>query len=316
MFDDVTQTASPGDKPERMSPPVIDPHHHLWDLEHNPYPWLQTRPLAPRLEGDIEPIAKTYMLKDYLADVQNQNVVKSVHIECGWDPDDPVGETAWLQSVADQYGFPHGIVARAQLDTPDIEKILGGHAQYKNARGIRHIVCWHRDPVKSYVQRPDLLTDPQWRRGFRLLRRFGFSFDLQLYPSQMADAASLAQAHPETLIILDHAGMPVDRDETGIRTWRQGMGALAALPNVVSKISGLGAFDWRWSADSIRPFVLETIEIFGVSRCMFASNFPVDKLYSDFDSLYAAFHSITAGFSAAEKQMLFHDNAIRYYRLA
>jgi predicted TIM-barrel fold metal-dependent hydrolase len=316
MFDDVTQPASPGDKPERMSPPVIDPHHHLWDLEHNPYPWLQTRPLAPRLEGDIEPIAKTYMLKDYLADVQNQNVVKSVHIECGWDPDDPVGETAWLQSVADQYGFPHGIVARAQLDTPDIEKILGGHAQYKNARGIRHIVCWHRDPVKSYVQRPDLLTDPQWRRGFRLLRRFGFSFDLQLYPSQMADAASLAQAHPETLIILDHAGMPVDRDETGIRTWRQGMGALAALPNVVSKISGLGAFDWRWSADSIRPFVLETIEIFGVSRCMFASNFPVDKLYSDFDSLYAAFHSITAGFSAAEKQMLFHDNAIRYYRLA
>jgi predicted TIM-barrel fold metal-dependent hydrolase len=316
MFDDVTQPALPGDEPERMSPLVIDPHHHLWDLEHNPYPWLQTRPLAPRLEGDIEPIAKTYMLKDYLADVQNQNVVKSVHIECGWDPDDPVGETAWLQSVADQYGFPHGIVARAELDTPDIEKILGGHAQYKNARGIRHIVCWHRDPVKSYVQRPDLLTDPQWRRGFRFLRRFGFSFDLQLYPSQMADAAGLAQAHPETLIILDHAGMPVDRDETGIRTWRQGMRALAALPNVVSKISGLGAFDWRWSADSIRPFVLETIEIFGVSRCMFASNFPVDKLYSDFDSLYAAFHSITAGFSAAEKQMLFHDNAIRYYRLA
>jgi predicted TIM-barrel fold metal-dependent hydrolase len=131
----------------------------------------------------------------------------------------------------------------------------------------------------------------------------------------MADAAGLAQAHPETLIILDHAGMPVDRDEAGIRTWRQGMRALAAVPNVVSKISGLGAFDWRWSADSIRPFVLETIEIFGVSRCMFASNFPVDKLYSDFDSLYAAFHSITRDFSPDEKRRLFHDNAERYYRL-
>jgi predicted TIM-barrel fold metal-dependent hydrolase len=298
-----------------MSPPLIDPHHHLWDLEHNPYPWLQTRPLAPRLEGDIEPIAKTYIIEDYLADVRNQNVVKSVHVECGWDPDHPVGETAWLQSVADKYGFPHGIVARAELDAPDIAKILAGHAQSKNVRGIRHIVCWHHDPVKSYVRRPDLLTDPQWRRGFRLLREFGFSFDLQLYPSQMADAAGLAQAHPETLIILDHAGMPVDRDEEGIHTWRQGMRALAAAPNVVSKISGLGAFDWRWSADSIRPFVLETIEIFGVGRCMFASNFPVDKLYSDFDSLYIAFHSITAAFSAAEKQMLFHDNAMRYYRL-
>ncbi len=105
-----------------MPLPIIDPHHHLWDLEHNRYPWLQTRPLAPRLEGDIEPIAKTYAIEDYLADVRNQSVVKSVHVECGWDPDDPVGETAWLQSVADKYGFPHGIVARAELDAPDIEK--------------------------------------------------------------------------------------------------------------------------------------------------------------------------------------------------
>ena len=298
-----------------MAAAVIDPHHHLWDLEHNQYPWLQTRPLAPRLEGDIEPIAKSYHIGNYLADVRNQNVVKSVHVECGWDPADPVGETAWLQSVANQHGFPHGIVARAELDAPHIEKILAGHAQYKNVRGIRHIVCWHRDPVKSYVSRPYLLTDRQWLHGFGLLHKFGFSFDLQLYPSQMVDGAVLAVSHPETLIILDHAGMPVDRDEQGIQIWRRGLQQLAAAPNVVSKISGLGAFDWHWNADSIRPFVLETIEIFGVSRCMFASNFPVDKLYSDFDSLYAAFHSITDSFSAAEKRMLFHDNAMRYYRL-
>jgi predicted TIM-barrel fold metal-dependent hydrolase len=298
-----------------MPPPLIDPHHHLWDLEHNRYPWLQTRPLAPRLEGDIEPIAKTYVIKDYLADVRNQNVIKSVHVECGWDSDDPVGETAWLQSVADKYGFPHGIVARAELDASDIEEILEGHAQYRNARGIRHIVCWHRDPIKSYVSRPDLLTDRQWRHGFGLLQKFGFSFDLQLYPSQMAEGADLAQSHPETLIILDHAGMPVERDEEGIQTWRQGLRGLAAAPNVVVKISGLGAFDWHWTVDSIRPFVLETIETFGISRCMFASNFPVDRLYSDFDKLYAAFHSITHDFSESEKRMLFHDNAARFYRL-
>jgi predicted TIM-barrel fold metal-dependent hydrolase len=261
-----------------MPLPIIDPHHHLWDLEHNRYPWLQTRPLAPRLEGDIEPIAKTYGIEDYLADVQNQSVVKSVHVECGWDPDDPVGETAWLQSVADQYGFPHGIVARAELDAPDIEKILAWQAQYKNVRGIRHIVCWHRDPVKSYGCRPNLLSDSQWRRGFALLQKFGFSFDLQLYPLQMGEGVDLARSYPETLIILDHAGMPVDRDEEGIRTWREGLGGFAATPNVAVKISGLGAFDWRWTVDSLRPFVLETIDTFGIDRCMFASNFPVDKL--------------------------------------
>jgi predicted TIM-barrel fold metal-dependent hydrolase len=294
---------------------IIDPHHHLWDLEQNRYPWLQERPLKPRLEGDIEPIARTYGIEDYLADVRNQNVVKSVHVECGWDPNEPVGETAWLQSIADKHGFPHGIVARAELNANDIEKLLTGHAQYKNVRGIRHIICWHRDPVKSYVSRPDLLTDPQWRRGFGLLQKFGFSFDLQLYPSQMVDGAELARSHPETLIILDHAGMPVDRDEEGIRIWRRGMRALAAASNVVVKISGLGAFDWHWTIDSFRPFVLETIDIFGVDRCIIASNFPVDKLYRDFDALYAAFYSITDGFSKSDKQMLFHDNAARFYRL-
>ena len=93
------------------------------------------------------------------------------------------------------------------------------------------------------------------------------------------------------------------------------MRELAAAPNVVVKISGLGTVDWNWTVESIRPFVLQTIDTFGISRCMFASNFPVDKLYSDFDTLYAAFREITKHLSVDERQMLFHDNAARYYRL-
>ena len=131
----------------------------------------------------------------------------------------------------------------------------------------------------------------------------------------MAAGADLARSRPETPIVLDHAGMPVDRDEEGIQTWRKGLQQLAAAPNVVVKISGLGATDWNWTVDSLRPFILETIDIFGVDRCMFASNFPVDKLYSDFNTLYAAFYSITDAFSRDEKRMLFHDNAARFYRL-
>jgi predicted TIM-barrel fold metal-dependent hydrolase len=294
---------------------VIDPHHHLWDLGRNKYPWLQERLLAPRLEGDVRPVAEDYLLKDYLADVRNHNVVKSVHVECGWDPSDPVGETEWLQGIADKHGFPHGIVARATLDAPDVEQILENHARHKNIRGIRHAINWHPDPAKTYANRPDLIRTDAWRRGFGLLRRFGLSFDLQLYPAQMADAAALAHAYPDVLIILNHAGMPVDRNEEGIRLWRSGMQQLAAAANVVVKISGLGTVDWDWTVESIRPFVLQTIEAFGVSRCMFASNFPVDKLYSDFDTLYAAFREITAPFSAEERRMLFHNNAARYYRL-
>jgi predicted TIM-barrel fold metal-dependent hydrolase len=294
---------------------VIDPHHHLWDLGHNTYPWLQKRPLTPRLEGDIGPIAKDYLLEDYLADTGQQKVVKSVHVECGWDPSDPVGETKWLQDLAEKHGYPHGIVARATLDAPDIEQVLEGHTRYKNIRGIRHAINWHPDPAKTYVNRPDLIRTEAWRQGFGLLRRFGLSFDLQLYPAQMADAVELARAHPDILIILNHAGMPVDRDASSLDLWRRGMRELAAVPNVVVKISGLGTVDWNWTVESIRPFVLQTIEAFGVSRCMFASNFPVDKLYSDFDTLYGALRKITQSFSVDECRMLFHDNAARYYRL-
>ena len=295
--------------------PVIDAHHHLWDLQNNKYPWLQEQPLKLRLEGNIEPIAKDYLLKDYLEDIRNQNVVKSVHVQTGWDPADPVGETRWLQGLADQHGYPHGIVARATLDAPDVEQVLEGHLRYRNVRGIRHMINWHPDPLKTYVDRPDLVTTSAWRRGFALLHRFGLSFDLQLYPAQMADAAALAYANPETLIILNHAGMPVDRDEEGIRLWQRGIRQLADAPNVVAKISGLGTVDWKWTLESIRPFVLQTIEAFGISRCMFASNFPVDKLFSDFDTLYDSFREITASFSADERRKLFHDNATRYYRL-
>jgi predicted TIM-barrel fold metal-dependent hydrolase len=295
--------------------PIIDPHHHLWDLGRNRYPWLQERPLRLRVEGDVSPIAKDYLLEDYWADARNQNVIKSVHVESGWDPSNLAGETAWLQRLADKHGFPHGIVAHATLDAPDVERVLEAHAGYRNVRGIRHIVNWHPDPTKTYVDRPDLIRTAAWRRGFGLLRRFGFSFDLQLYPAQMHDAAALARAYPDVPIILNHAGMPVDRDEQGLDLWRRGMRELAAAPNVAVKISGLGVADRHWTVESIRPFVLQTIEIFGVSRCMFASNFPVDKLWSDFDRLYAAFHEISQPFGEAERRQLFHDNAARYYRL-
>ena len=295
--------------------PIVDPHHHLWDLERFSYPWLSARPLPASVAGDVAPIAKSYLLDDYLADTAKQKVVKSVHVDAGFDPAQPVEETRWLQSIADQRGFPHGIVARAELHRPDVETTLASHCRFPNVRGIRHIVNWHPDPAKTYVTKPDFLTDPAWLRGFAQLKRYNLSFDLQLYPSQMADAAALAAAHGDTTIILNHAGMPVDRDPEALSLWRAGMRALGAQPNVWVKISGLGMVDWRWTEQSIRPFVLETIEIFGPDRCMFASNFPVDKLYSSFDALYDAFKSIVRDFSVGERRKLFSDTALAVYRI-
>jgi predicted TIM-barrel fold metal-dependent hydrolase len=294
---------------------VIDPHIHLWDLERNLYPWLMQRPLPASVAGDVSPIARSYRLEDYLAESARWQVTACVHVDAGFDPADPVAETRWLQEIATTHGFPQGIVAAAQLHDPGVAAVLEGHAAFPNVRGIRHIVNWHEDPGKTYVDRPDLLADQQWNAGFALLRRYGLSFDLQLYPSQMAEAAALAARHPDTLLILNHAGMPVDRHAEGLAQWRTGIRLLAAQPNLAVKISGLGMMDWAWTVDSLRPFVLETIAAFGIDRCMFASNFPVDRLYGSFDRLFDAFDEIVTEFSADERRALFGETARRLYRL-
>jgi len=294
--------------------PIIDPHHHLYDLKTGNYPWLQG-PMLKRVFGDYSAIRKDYLIDDFRADIKNQNVVKTVHLQVEYDHNDPVAETRWLQSVADKHGYPHGIVAFADLASKNVQAIIEEHCQYPNVRGIRQCLNYHRDPVKTFIESPHLMSDPQWRRGYGLLKRHGLSFDLQLYYTQMEEALALARDFPDTPMVLNHTGMPVDRAPDEIEGWKTNMKRLASAQNVFCKISGLGMGDWKWTVDSIRPFVLHAIEAFGVSRCMFASNFPVDKLFSSYDAVFDAFKEITKGFSPAERRALFHDNAERVYRL-
>jgi predicted TIM-barrel fold metal-dependent hydrolase len=292
---------------------IIDAHHHLWDLERHHYPWLANP--APHPAG--EPLRRSYRLSDFLEDARNQDLVKSVHLQAAMD--DPVQETAWLQSLADDpagRGFPHAIVAFADLADPRVEAVLERHCRYPNLRGIRFMVNYiEGEPLYCMTSRGDWLGDAQWRRGYALLEKYRLSFDLQVYCHQMAEAADLAGAFPGVRIMLNHAGLPHQRDPGYVESWRRGMRMLAERPNVAAKISGLAMFDHDWTVESIRPFVLDTIEIFGVDRCLFASNFPVDRLHSDYDAIWKAFDRITAHFSEAERRQLFHDNAARFYRL-
>jgi predicted TIM-barrel fold metal-dependent hydrolase len=292
---------------------IIDPHHHLWDLTNHEYTWLRRRPPDEGPDGDITPIAHDYLIADYLADSSAYDLAKSVHVECGWSEPDPVDETHWLQSIADVHGFPHGIVAYAALDQSDVERVLQGHRRYANTRGIRQILNWHPDPGKTYLKRPDMMQDAAWLRGFALLEKYGLRFDLQIYPSQMADAAELAAKHPDQPIILNHMGMPVDRDVQAVELWRRGMRLLSACENVSVKISGPFVGDRSWTVATLRPFMLETIDLFGVDRVMLASNFPVDKLYRSFTAMYEAFEEVLAVFSPAERHAMFYANAERLY---
>jgi len=296
---------------------IIDPHHHLWDLERHRYPWL--RPETAHPAGDLTPICRTYQLDDFLADAAGLDLVKSVHLQAEIDRSDPVAETAWLQAIADapgSRGFPHGIVAFADLADPKVEATIEQHCRHANVRGIRYLLNYEEGlPLYCATERGDWLRDPQWRRGYALLGKYGLSFDLQIFWQQMDDALDLARTFPETQVILNHTGMPRMRDPAYVESWRNGMRTLAAAPNAAVKISGLGMFHHDWTAKLIRPFVLDTIEIFGTDRCMFASNFPVDRLHADYHAIWRAFDRVTADFSQAERRALFHDNAARFYRL-
>ena len=295
---------------------IVDPHHHLWDRDLHPYPWL-AKPTVSGLVGDTTPLCRNYLLADLKADAASVELVKSVHLQAEIAHELAVEETRWLQAIADapgSGGFPHGIVAYADLSAPEVDRTLAAHAAFRNTRGIRQILNRHPDPGVNFVDR-DYMREEQWQRGFGRLRAHGLSFDMQLYAPQMPDGAATARRHPDTQIVVNHTGMPLDRDEAGLAAWRGGMRALAACPNVAVKISGLGMVDHRWTVDTIRPFVLETIEMFGTDRCLFASNFPVDRLFSDYATLWRAFDALTADFSAAERTALFHDNAVRIYRL-
>jgi predicted TIM-barrel fold metal-dependent hydrolase len=242
-------------------------------------------------------------------------VTKSVHIQGGFDPADPVSETRWLQSLADSHGFPHGIVAAADLSQRGVGGVLEAHAGFANTRGIRQNLNYDPDdPTACFIDR-DCVSDRQWRAGFSLLEGLGFSFDLQILPRQLMDGVGLARTFPGTRIILCHMGLPFRRDPAGLEEWRSGLRLLATEPNTSVKVSGFGMIDHQWRVSSIRPLVLETIDVFGPGRCMFASNFPVDGLYSSYSAVWAALIEITAGFSADERAGMFGGNAQRTYRL-
>ncbi|WP_211907424.1 amidohydrolase family protein [Pikeienuella piscinae] len=294
----------------------VDSHHHLWDVERNHYPWLRETD-HDRGWGDWSALRKSYLAADLLADAAGLPLVKSVHVQANFDPTDPVGETRWLHEVAEDpasRGLPHGVVAFADLSAPDAERVLDAHQEFPRMRGVRQVLNRHPDPKLNRAP-ADYLADPVWRRMAGRLAARGLSFDAQVYHHQMADLFELARLNPDLVIVLDHIGMPAERDAENIAAWREGIARLSDAPNINVKLSGFGMVDLHWTEESIRPFVLHCIDRFGPERAMFGSNFPVDRLMSDYRRLWRAYDTLTADFSDDERRMMFSETAERVYRV-
>ena len=312
--------------------PIIDTHHHLWQRPNH-----------------------RYLLDELLADLYTgHNVVATVFAEChsmyradGPGAFRPVGETEFVAGIAAMsasglYGSTRvaaGIVGFADLTLGDrAQEVLEAHMQASGGRfrGIRHSAAWDASPVigNSRVDGPHLLQQADFRPGLARLTALGLSLDAWVFHPQLADLVDLARAFPNTTIIVGHVGGVLGygpytgQKEAVFAAWKPRIAELAACPNVFMKLGGmmmrLAAFDYGKEplppssaqlADCWRPYMETCIELFGANRCMFESNFPVEKMGTGFAVLYNAFKRLAAGASAAEKLALFSGTARRAYRL-
>jgi L-fuconolactonase len=312
--------------------PICDPHHHLWD----------------------HPTSR-YLLDELLADSgSGHRVVSTVFVECasmyrarGTEAMKPVGETEFVNGIAamsasGRYGETRvaaGIVGFADLTRGTaVGVVLDAHiAASPRFRGIRHAAGWDASEAvrNSHTNPPEgLLLRRDFRQGFAELERRGLTFDAWLYHPQIPELTDLARAFPGVTIVLDHFGGPLGigpyegrRAEIFAR-WRDHIRTLAACPNVVAKLGGLvmpvNGFGFHKrerpaTSDELtaatREYYHHAIECFGAERCMFESNFPVDKASCSYAVLWNAFKKIASGASVAQKRALFHDTAARVYRV-
>jgi predicted TIM-barrel fold metal-dependent hydrolase len=291
---------------------IVDAHHHIW--RQADLPWLQG-PMVPRIFGPYEPIRRDYPIEEFLADIAGSGVQKSVYVQTNWAKAQAVEEVAWVQGIADRHGWPHGIVGYADLISDDVLETVKRQAAYPLMRGIRMQLHWHENEMYRFAASPDLINDARLRKNIRVLAEHGWSFDLQVFTSQMADAARLAADNRDIVFVLQHTGMLEDLSPAGRQAWREGMKRLAGEENVVSKLSGLGTFIHRNDAAHVADVVAETIAIFGPERCLFGSNFPIEKLWTSYADLVAAHRAALTPYPDEVQRAVLRDTAIRIYRL-
>ena len=322
-------------KEESLEPElrICDPHHHLWDHPDSRY----------LLEDLLEDTSSGH------------NVVSTVFVECMskyWDGTSkamsPVGETEFVQSVANvcatgDYGETKAaaaIVGHADLLLGDaVDEVLARHieASPNRFRGIRHACGWDASEVirNSHTNPPQqLYLTEEFRKGFARLGEFDLTFDAWLYHTQLPELLSLAQTFPDQPIVLDHVGGPLGigpyegRRNAILKTWKKDISDLAQCDNVVVKLGGLAmainGHQWHKQkfpptskklAEATRPYLLHCIEEFGPKRCMFESNFPVDKVSCSYNVLWNSFKRVTAEFSGNEKHAMYYDTAVRFYSI-
>jgi predicted TIM-barrel fold metal-dependent hydrolase len=292
---------------------IIDAHHHIW--RQADLPWLQG-PTVPRIFGPYDAIKRDYLIDEYLRDAAGTGVAKSIYVQANWPKEQAFAEAAWVQSVADASGWPHGIVGFVDFLDDAAPDLMRAQARLPLMRGARQQLHWHPNPLYRFAPRPDVMNDAVFRRNLARLQDFGWVFELQIFTAQMADGARLARDLPGITFVLQHAGMPEDWTHQGRQAWREGMRRLADASNVKTKLSAFGTFNHRVDRDFIAEVVSEAIGLFGADRCIWGSNFPIEKLWASYKDVFDAMTAALASVSEADRSLILGGNAAEVYRLA
>ena len=323
----------------RKTPRAVSPLVRLLGFSPGLVDWAARR-LFPRDARDFfgSPVYVTrpYMPATYAEDSGGE-VSGVVHIEAGWEGD-AVAESRWLEEIAQDAPVPIvAIVARADLSLgTEVAGVLQRHIDASpRVRGVRDMLTWHRAPgVLNGAKRDGQTREIEWRKGFEQLARFNLHFEATCYADQLDDIAELASEHPDQRIVLSHVGTPVAvagrfggvKEGASTESWREGMQRLAACPNVFLKISGLAmpvcgfGFEKRKQlptpdeiTERFEPYTNFAIDTFGPSRCMYGSNFPVDKVSMSLATWQQAFNRIIASQTTETQEQLRSGTATRVY---
>lgn len=293
--------------------PIIDAHHHLWDLSLDRHPWITDPGQGLKSLGDLSFLRRDYLVPDYLADAAGQNVVGSVYIETVWDrARPPAEEVDWLLAQPRPGAIASRAVAWAPLRDPGLDAALESLAQ-RPVAGIRETVRWHPDPERSWAPK-SLMEDPAWRAGVARLGHHGLLLDLLMNPYQAGELAALAAALPDGQFVVNHCCAPVGKDPESLAQWRAGLAAMARQPNIAIKISNqVGYAADPASQDAVTAVVRTILDAFGPARAMFGTDYPVQRRIAPYawccNTVRAAIQDLTA----AEQRAIFHDNAVRIY---
>lgn len=296
--------------------PIVDAHHHFWDLARNPHPWLQQLPRIPFRYGDYSAICHDYLPGAHVRAAAPHRLVGSVLMEGEWDSRDPVGEARWVQALARREGWPQAMAAQIWLDREDLPEVLAAYQGLPLVRSVRHKPrCAAQAGHHARWAPPGSMRCERWRAGYAQLAGAALMFELQAPWWHAQEAAELARDFPQTQIIINHALLPAQRDAAALAAWTRAVDLLAGWPNVWMKISGIGVPGTPWTPALQRPVVQTLLSAFGTRRCLFASNHPVDGLVASMASIFDGFKQLTRQLAPAERLALFCDNACALYRL-